>query len=271
MSDIDPAAPPPPAKPSGALNRETVLSVHHWTEKLFSFTATRDPSLRFQCGQFTMIGLEVEGKPLLRAYSMVSANWEDDVEFLSIKVPNGPLTSRLQHIVPGDTVLVGRKPTGTLLIDSLDAGGTLWLLATGTGLAPFMSVIKDPATYDRFETVILSHTVRDVAELAYRDWIEALPRHEVLGDLVSGKLVYLPSVTREPFLRQGRITDRFADGRAMAELGRGPLDPTKDRIMVCGNPEMLTELQAMAEGAGFAMGSLGQPGQFVIEKAFVEK
>jgi ferredoxin--NADP+ reductase len=272
MSDVAAKAAHPAApKPSGALNRETVLSVHHWTEKLFSFTATRDASLRFENGQFTMIGLEVAGRPLLRAYSMVSANWEEGVEFLSIKVPDGPLTSRLQHIAVGDTVLVGRKPTGTLLIDSLDEGGTLWLLATGTGLAPFMAIIKDPATYDRFDRVVLSHTTRLVSELAYRDGIEALPAHAMLGEVVRDKLVYLPAVTREKFPRQGRITDRMADGSVFAELGRGGLDPAQDRIMVCGSPEMLADCQRLAEQAGFAMGTLGQPGQFVIEKAFAEK
>lgn len=264
-------APAAAQKPSGALNRETVLSVTHLTDRLFHFTTTRDMSLRFANGQFTMIGLEVAGKPLLRAYSMVSANWEETLEFLSIKVPDGPLTSRLQHIRVGETLLVGRKPTGTLLIDSLDAGGTLWLLATGTGLAPFMAIIKDPETYARFDRVVLSHTCRQVAELAYRDWIEALPRHEILGEVVGDKLAYLPAVTREPFPRHARITELMASGQVFGELGRGPLDPAHDRVMICGGPEMLAECQAMCEAQGFAMGSLGQPGQFVIEKAFVEK
>jgi ferredoxin--NADP+ reductase len=266
------AVPTPATKPSGALNRETVLSVTHLTDRLFHFRATRDMSLRFQNGQFTMIGIEVAGKPLLRAYSMVSANWQEELEFLSIKVPEGPLTSRLQHIVPGDTLLVGRKPTGTLLIDSLDAGGTLWLLATGTGLAPFMAIIRDPETYDRFDRVILSHTCRQVAELAYRDWItQDLMQHEFLGELARAKLTYLPAVTREPFPRSRRITELMASGEVFAELGRGPLDPLHDRVMICGGPEMLAECQAMCEAAGMAMGSLGEAGQFVIEKAFVEK
>jgi ferredoxin--NADP+ reductase len=259
------------AKPSGALNRETVLSVTHLTDRLFHFRTTRDMSLRFANGQFTMIGLEVDGRPLLRAYSMVSANWEEELEFLSIKVPDGPLTSRLQHIQPGETLLVGRKPTGTLLIDSLDPGGTLWLLATGTGLAPFMAIIKDPDTFDRFDRVVLSHTCREVAELAYRDWITALPSHQVLGEVVADKLTYLPAVTREEFPRRKRITELMASGEVFAELGRGPLDPARDRVMICGGPEMLADCQAMCEAAGMAMGSLGQAGQFVIEKAFVEK
>lgn len=273
MSDVATASPAPaPAKPSGALNRETVLSVTHLTEWLFHFTVTRDPSLRFQNGQFTMIGLEVNGKPLLRAYSMVSANWEEQLEFLSIKVPAGPLTSRLQHIRVGDTLLVGRKPTGTLLIDSLDPGGTLWLLATGTGLAPFMAIIKDPETYARFDRVILSHTCRRAAELAYREWITGdLVNHEFLGEEVRAKLTYLPAVTREPFVRNRRITELMASGEVFRDLGRGALDPTTDRVMICGGPGMLADCQVMCERAGMVMGSLGEPGQFVIEKAFVEK
>jgi ferredoxin--NADP+ reductase len=260
------------AKPSGVLNRETVTSVTHLTDRLFHFTTTRDPSLRFSNGQFTMIGLEVNNRPLLRAYSMVSANWEEQLEFLSIKVADGPLTSRLQHLAVGDTLLVGRKPTGTLLIDSLDSGGTLWLLATGTGLAPFMSIIKDPETFDRFDRVVLSHTCREVAELAYRGFIEALPTHEVLGEAVGDKLVYLPAVTREAFPRRQRITELMRSGEAFAAIGReGPLDPTKDRVMICGGPDMLAECQALCEAAGMTMGALGEPGQFVIEKAFVEK
>ena len=270
MTDAAPA--PAPAKPSGAFNRETVLAVTHLTDRLFHFTTTRDMSLRFQNGQFTMIGIEVNGKPLLRAYSMVSANWEEQLEFLSIKVPDGPLTSRLQHIQLGDTLLVGRKPTGTLLIDSLDPGGTLWLLATGTGLAPFMAIIKDPETYARFDRVILSHTCRQVAELAYRDWItNGLPNHEFLGEDAKAKLVYLPSVTRAPFPRHKRITELVESGEVFAEPGRGPLDPRHDRVMICGGPDMLADCQAMCERAGLKMGSLGEAGQFVIEKAFVEK
>jgi ferredoxin--NADP+ reductase len=259
------------AKPSGVLNHETVTAVTHLTDRLFHFTATRDPSLRFANGQFTMIGIEVDGRKLLRAYSMVSANWEEQLEFLSIKVPDGPLTSRLQNLSVGDTLLVGRKPTGTLLIDSLDAGGTLWLLATGTGLAPFMSIIKDPATFERFDRVVLSHTVREVGELAYRAFIEALPRHELLGEVVGDRLVYLPAVTREDFPRRRRITELMRSGEVFAELGRGPLDPAHDRVMICGGPEMLADCQAQCEQAGLRMGALGEPGQFVIEKAFVEK
>lgn len=255
-----------------SFDREHILSVHHWTEKLFSFTATRSPSLRFQNGQFAMIGIEVDGRPLLRAYSMASANWEDHLEFLSIKVPDGPLTSRLQHIQPGDTLLVGRKPTGTIILGNLLPGRTLWLLATGTGLAPFMSLIKDPEVYETFERVVLVHGCRQVAELAYRDWItEELPRHELLGELVRGKLAYYPTVTREPFTPRARITDLIQTGRINVDLGLPPLDPAADRLMLCGSPAMLADTSALLEARGFISGSASQPGHYVIEKAFVEK
>jgi ferredoxin--NADP+ reductase len=256
----------------GNLNQERVLTVHHWTDRLFSFTCTRDPGFRFRSGQFTMIGLMLEGRPLLRAYSMVSAVYDDTLEFLSIKVPNGPLTSRLQYIVPGDTVLVGRKPTGTLLVENLRPGRTLYLLGTGTGLAPFMSLIRDPETYDPFERVVLVHGCRLVAELAYRELIsEQLPRHELLGELVREKLLYYPTVTREPFVHQGRITELMFSGRLPADLGLPPLDPEQDRIMLCGSPGLLEDFGAYFRRNAWAEGSSGEPGQFVIEKAFVEK
>lgn len=259
-------------KPVGNLNVETVLTVHHWTDTLFSLTATRDPAFRFENGEFTMIGIPVDGKPLLRAYSMVSANYEEQLEFLSIKVPAGPLTSRLQHIQPGDGLYVGRKPTGTLVVSYLVPGRTLFLLATGTGIAPFMSIIKDPETYARFDRVVLTHTCRFERELAYRDWItQDLPEHEFLGEEVRAKLVYYPTVTREPFHRQGRITQFIEDGTLFAELGRGGFDPAEDRIMICGGPDMLAECRAIAEREGFEEGSSGTPGTYVIEKAFVEK
>ncbi|MFN4090978.1 MAG: ferredoxin--NADP reductase [Alphaproteobacteria bacterium] len=255
-----------------AFDRERILSVHHWTEKLFSFTATRSPSLRFQNGQFAMIGIEVDGKPLVRAYSMASANWEDHLEFLSIKVPDGPLTSRLQHVRPGDTLLVGRKPTGTIILGNLLPGRTLWFLATGTGLAPFMSLIKDPEVYERFERVVLVHGCRLAAELAYRQWItEDLPRHEFLGEMVRAKLAYYPTVTREPFAPRARITDLIESGRVFADLGLPPLDPQVDRLMLCGSPDMLADTSALLDARGFASGSASQPGHYVIEKAFVEK
>ncbi len=254
------------------LNEETILSVHHWTDRLFSFRATRTPSFRFINGQFTMIGIEAGGKPLLRAYSMVSTNYDDELEFLSIKVPDGPLTSRLQHIAPGDRLLVGRKPTGTLVHDNLLAGRTLYLFATGTGLAPFMSIIRDPETYEKFEKTVLVHGVRLVAELAYRDHISnKLPRDEFLGEMVREKLVYYPSVTREPFINQGRATDLVTSGKLFADTGLPALDPDRDRAMICGSPEMLEDMRAILEKRGFTEGSSGDPATYVVEKAFVER
>ena len=251
---------------------ERVLTVHHWTDRLFSFTTTRGQGLRFSNGHFTMIGLKVDGKPLLRAYSVVSANYEEHLEFLSIKVPNGPLTSRLQHIQVGDTILVGKKPTGTLLIDYLLPGKRLYLISTGTGLAPFMSVIRDPDTYEKFQEVILIHGVREVAELAYHDYItQELPRHEILGEMVSKQLKYYPTVTREPFRNQGRTPDLIESGKLFTDLGVPPLNPLEDRVMLCGSPEMLASLKTLLEKRDFEEGSTTRPGDFVIERAFVEK
>ncbi len=255
-----------------AFHEERVLSVHHWTDRLFSFTTTRDQSLRFSNGHFTMIGLQEGGRKLMRAYSIVSPNYEDHLEFLSIKVPGGPLTSKLQHIQPGDTIIVGRKPTGTLLIDYLLPGRRLYLLATGTGLAPFMSVVRDPETYERFEQVILVHSVREVDELAYHDYLlEHLPRHEFLGDLVTSKLRYYPTVTREEFVNMGRITELMESGKLFEDLGVPPLDVASDRVMLCGSPAMLRDLKAMLEGRGFSEGNTSRPGDFVVERAFAEQ
>jgi ferredoxin--NADP+ reductase len=255
-----------------AFNQERVLSVHHWTDRLFSFTTTRDPSLRFSNGHFTMIGLRVDGKPLLRAYSIVSANYADHLEFLSIKVPDGPLTSRLQHIQVGDTIIVGRKPTGTLLIDYLLPGKRLYLLGTGTGLAPFLSVARDPETYDRFEHVVVVHGVRLVTELAYHELLSHdLAEDELLGEVVAGKLKYYPTVTREPFAHQGRITDIIESGQLVDTLGLPPLDPAHDRVMICGSPAMLRDLKAMLDKRGFKEGNTSTPGDYVIERAFVEQ
>ena len=253
-------------------NEETVLDVHHWTDRLFSFRTTRDPSFRFRNGEFTMIGLKIEGKPLLRAYSVASANYEEQLEFLSIKVPEGPLTSRLQHLKVGDNVIVSRKATGTLVIDNLLSGRNLYLLSTGTGLAPFLSVIKDPETYERFEKVVLVHGVRHVSELAYRDSIaEELPNDEILGELVSGKLLYYPTVTREPFRNQGRITELMASGKLYDDLALPGLEAEHDRVMICGGPHMLQDIKDHLLGRGFIEGNHGEPGQFVVEKAFVDR
>ena len=253
---------------------ETVLDVRHWTDAYFSFTTTRDDGFRFDNGQFVMIGLPTEvGKPVLRAYSIASANWEEQLEFFSIKVQDGPLTSRLQHIQPGDSLLIGRKPTGTLLISDLHPGRNLYLLGTGTGLAPWLSVIKDPETYERFERVVLCHGVRNVADLAYRDYFEKeLPQHEFLGETIREKLLYYPAVSREAFPNHGRLTDLMASGAMMQTLGIEPLDAERDRAMICGSPQMLADFRALLDSRGFtAAPRIGTPGQYVFERAFVEK
>ena len=252
---------------------EIVQALRHWTDSYISFTTTRDDGLRFDNGQFVMIGLMVEGRPLLRAYSIASANWEEQLEFFSIKVPNGPLTSRLQHIREGDEVLVSRKPTGTLLISDLWPGRNLYLLATGTGLAPFLSIIKDPETYERFENVVLTHGVRGVDDLAYRDYIvNELPRHEYLGETIAAKLKYYPAVSRADFSTQGRLTDLMDSGRMSRDLGLADLDPERDRAMICGSPQMLADFRRILDGRGFtAAPRIGTPGQYVFERAFVEK
>ena len=252
-----------------AFIEERVLTVHHWTDRLFSFTTTRDQSLRFSNGHFTMIGLRVNDKPLLRAYSIASPNYAEHLEFLSIKVQDGPLTSRLQHIQVGDKVIVGRKPTGTLLIDYLLPAKRLYLLATGTGLAPFLSVIRDPETYEKFEQVVLVHGVREVKELAYREMLEStLKQDEFLGELVQQQFLYYPTVTREPFVHQGRIPVVIENGQLAKDLGIPDLNPAEDRVMICGSPEMLRDLKALCEKRGFDEGNTTRPGQFVIERAF---
>jgi ferredoxin/flavodoxin---NADP+ reductase len=255
-----------------AFTEERVLSVHHWTERLFTFTTTRDQGLRFSNGHFTMLGLRVNNKPLLRAYSIVSANYEEHLEFLSIKVPEGPLTSRLQHIQVGDTVIVGKKPTGTLVIDYLLPAHRLWLISTGTGLAPFMSIIHDPATYEKFAQVVLVHGVRQVDELAYHDvLVEHLPAHEFLGELVTSQLRYYPTVTREPYKNVGRVTELIESGKLFADLGVPAMTPSDDRVMICGSPAMLRDLKHLLEGRGFKEGNTSTPGDFVIERAFAEQ
>lgn len=254
------------------LGEERVLSVHHWTDRLFSFTTTRDQGLRFSNGHFTMIGLRVDGKPLLRAYSIASANYEDHLEFLSIKVEGGPLTSRLKHIQPGDPIIIGRKPTGTLVADYLLPGKRLYMLATGTGLAPFMSIVRDPATYEKFEQLILVHGVRTVDELAYHDLlVQHLPSHEFLGDMVSTQLRYYPTVTREEYRHMGRIPDLIETGRLFDDLGVPALDPAHDRVMICGSPAMLRDIKQLLERRHFNEGNTSTPGDFVIERAFAEQ
>ena len=252
---------------------ETVTSVTHWNDTLFSFTTTRESSFRFRNGHFVMIGLEVEGKPLMRAYSVVSPNYEEHLEFLSIKVPDGPLTSRLQHIQTGDSLLVGKKATGTLVLDDLRPGRNLYLFSTGTGLAPFMSIVRDPETYERFEKLVLIHGVRLVSELAYSDYLtKELPQHEFLGDMVRDQLIYYPTVTREAFTHTGRLTTAMESGKLFADIGLAPLDPAVDRAMICGSPSMLKETAQMLDQRGFEVSpGLGQPGDYLIERAFVER
>jgi ferredoxin--NADP+ reductase len=258
--------------PTSNLHQETVLEVRHWNESLFSFKTTRDAGFRFKNGHFVMIGLEVEGKPLLRAYSVASANYEEHLEFYSIKVPGGPLTSRLQHLKPGDRVLVGKKPTGTLVISHLLPGRRLYLLSTGTGLAPFMSMIRDPETYEQYEHVILAHGVRTASELGYADYIRhELPQHEYLGEQVQKQLLYYPTVTREAFENQGRLTDLIDTGKLTADVGMPDLNPEHDRVMICGNPSMLDELVSRLDARGFREGKSHEAGHYTIERAFVER
>lgn len=269
MTDATVATAPP--KKAGAFLTETVTWVQHWTDSLFSFRTTRDPGLRFSSGQFVMVGLQVEGKPLVRAYSIASPAWHDELEFYSIKVPDGPLTSRLQKIQVGDEVLIGRKPTGTLVLDGLKPGKRLYMLGTGTGLAPWLSLARDPDVYERFDEVIVTHTVREVGDLNYRELLETdLAADEILGELVGPKLRYYPSVTREDFKTRGRITDLITSGKLFADLGVPPLDPATDRLMLCGGPSVLADLKVILEDRGFQEGSLANPGDFVLEKAFVE-
>ncbi|HXW20326.1 MAG TPA: ferredoxin--NADP reductase [Roseiarcus sp.] len=253
-------------------HQEQVVSVRHWTDRLFSFRTTRDPSLRFQNGQFIMMGLEVEGRPLVRAYSLVSANYEDELEFFSIKVPNGALTSRLQHVREGDRVIVSRKATGALVIDNLKAGRHLFLLATGTGLAPFLSIVKDPDIYERSERVVLVHGCRWIADLAYGQLIaDELPKDEFVGQLIRAKLDYYPTVTREPFRHNGRISRLLESGKLAEDLALPPINPLNDRFMLCGSAAMLADISAILDARGFEEGSHSDPGDYAIEKAFAEK
>lgn len=256
-----------------AFETEKVLSVHHWNDTLFSFTTTRGPSLRFESGHFVMVGLEVNGKPLMRAYSIASASYAEHLEFFSIKVESGPLTSRLQHLKVGDDVLIGRKPTGTLVLSDLLPAKNLFLFATGTGLAPFMSIIREPETYERFEKVILVHGTRFVSELAYDTFItEELPKDEFLGEDVTKKLIYYPAVTREEFRHKGRLPVLIENGQLCADIGLPQLNPQTDRAMICGGPAMLKDLREVLDKLGFNISAgIGQAGDYVIERAFVEK
>lgn len=256
-----------------AFNTERVLEVKHWNDTLFSFKTTRDPGLKFHNGHFVMIGLEVEGKPLMRAYSIASPNYEEHLEFLSIKVPDGPLTSRLQYLKEGDEIIISKKPVGTLVISDLTPAKNLYLFSTGTGLAPFMSVIKDPEIYERFEKIILVHGVRYTSELAYKDHIMSeLPNHEYLADEISNKLIYYPTVTREDYENTGRLTDLITNGKLCEDIGLPQLNPESDRAMICGSPSMLKDTCDILDNLGFtASKHTGDPADYVIERAFVEQ
>ncbi|THD84431.1 ferredoxin--NADP reductase [Aliigemmobacter aestuarii] len=250
---------------------QTVTSVTHWTDRLFSFRVTRPQSLRFRSGEFVMIGLlDDRGKPLLRAYSIASPSWDEELEFYSIKVPDGPLTSRLQHIAVGDEIILRPKPVGTLVLDALLPGKRLWFLATGTGIAPFASLMRDPETYEKFDQVIMMHTCREVAELEYgRQLVEGLADDPLIGEMVGDKLVYYPTTTREPFHHMGRVTDNLSSGKVFADLGIPPMDPATDRAMVCGSLAFNIDVKAILEGFGLREGANSEPQEFVVEKAFV--
>ncbi len=253
---------------------EKVISVHHWNETLFSFTTTRSQGLRFRNGEFIMLGLQPEDgeKKVMRAYSIASPNYAENLEFLSIKVPNGLLTSRLQHLKPGEEIIVSKKPTGTLVVDDLSPGKNLYLLATGTGLAPFIGIIQDPEIYERFEKIILCHGVRYKSELCYQDFIlNQLPQSEFLGDEVKQKLIYYPAVTREPFQTQGRLTSLIESQQLFSDIDLEPFDPEVDRAMICGSQSMLNDLKDLLEQHGLKISpKLGVQGDYVIERAFVE-
>ena len=256
----------------GSVNVVNVVDVHHWTDTLFSFRVTRPASFRFRSGEFVMIGLmKDDGKPLLRAYSIASPNWDHELDFFSIKVEDGPLTSRLQKIQVGDEILLGKKPTGTLVHDALLPGKTLYLLSTGTGIAPFASIIRDPETYENFERVILTHTCREVAELAYgQDLVSAVTQDPLVGEQAEKQLTYFGSVTREDYVNQGRISHLIENGQLFERLGSEPFDHARDRVMICGSVGMIRDVRALVEAAGFTEGANSAPGDFVVEKAFAE-
>ena len=262
-----------PSKATPTLpDAQTVTSVTHFTDRLFAFRCTRPRSLRFRSGEFVMIGLMGDnGKPLLRAYSIASPSWDEELEFYSIKVPDGPLTSKLQHIKPGDALILRPKPVGTLVLDALLPGKRLWMLATGTGIAPFASLLRDPETWEKYEQVIVMHTCRDVDELTYgRNLIEALPEDPLIGELVGNKLLYYPTTTREESAHTGRITDNLTSGKVFADLGIPPLDPGIDRAMVCGSLAFNLDVKAILEEAGLREGANSDPAEYVVEKAFVD-
>lgn len=270
------------AKPVPTLpDAQVVTSVKHYTDRLFSFRVTRPASLRFRSGEFVMIGLMGDPhpetgkqKPLLRAYSIASPSWDEELEFYSIKVPDGPLTSRLQHIKVGDEIILRPKPVGTLVHDALLPGKRLYFFATGTGFAPFASLLREPETYENYDEVIITHTCRDVDELTYgRDLIENLKQDEMMIELLGeenlAKIRYYPTTTREQSPKMGRITTLIENGALFSDLGVPPLDPKVDRAMVCGSLNFNLDIKALMEKAGLREGANSEPGEFVIEKAFV--
>lgn len=268
MSDTQAAAPVKKVNPN-APSEETVLSVEHYTDRLFKFRITRPPAFRFRSGEFVMIGLPKEdGKPLLRAYSIASPSWDEELEFFSIKVPDGPLTSRLQKIQVGDKVLLGKKPTGTLVHDALTPAKRLYMFSTGTGIAPFASLMRDPETYQKFDEVILTHSCRQVDELKYGQELAAALPDDPLCDEYAHKFRLYNSVTREDYPFKGRITDLISSGKLFTDLGVPPLNPETDRVMICGSQEMLADTKALCEKFGMVEGSNATPADFVIEKAF---
>jgi ferredoxin--NADP+ reductase len=252
------------------VHAERVLSVRHYTDRLFAFRTTRPQSFRFRSGEFVMIGLQNAEKPVFRAYSIASPAWDDELEFFSIKVDDGPLTRHLQKIREGDTILLRPKTTGTLVLDALLPGRRLWMLSTGTGIAPFASVARDPETYEKFETVVLTHTCRETAELTYGLELEKdLEQDPLIGELVGGRFIHYAATTREPHARMGRITRHIADGTLFRDLGLSPFDPADDRVMICGSIDMTRDLKALVEGFGLREGSNNAPAEFVVERAFV--
>ncbi len=260
---------------NSAWQAQPVLWKRRWTDRLFSFAIERPPSFRFRSGEFVMIGLPPvagqAGKPVLRAYSIASPGWSDELEFFSIQVPHGALTSRLGGVGAGDTVLLGRKPTGTLVLDALKAGRRLFLIGTGTGLAPWLSIVREPEAYERFDRIVVSHTVRQVADLAYREFLTSgIHDDPLIGAEARDRLVYYPTVTREAFVRPGRVTERVESGAFFADLGLPPgFDPSEDRVMLCGSMAMIRQVAALLDRAGLKEGSNAEPGDYVLERAFV--
>ncbi|MEM0922539.1 MAG: ferredoxin--NADP reductase [Pseudomonadota bacterium] len=265
-------------KPAKALpDAQTVTEVQHYTDRLFRFRVNRPQSLRFRSGEFVMIGLmgepDAKGKqkPLLRAYSIASPSWDEELEFYSIKVPDGPLTSRLQNIQKGDEVILRPKPVGTLVLDALLPGKRLWMIATGTGIAPFASLMRDPETYERFDEVILTHTCRQVAELAYGEELEsALMEDPLVGEVAQGKFRRYATVTQEAYPRTGRITTLIENGELFQDLGVPAFDPTVDRAMICGSMGLNMDMKALLEAAGLTEGANSKPAEYVVERAFVD-